>query len=52
MNIDRLFNEFTNRPIRTSVSEMAEDFMQMEMEKRMTKRDKARRKFIAGFKRK
>ena len=51
LNIDRLFKEFTDRPTRTSVTDMAEDFMQMDHEKRMSKRDKARKKFIANFKR-
>ena len=50
LNIDRLFAEFTNRPIRSSVNDMAEGFMEMEHEKKMTARDKARKKFIANFK--
>ena len=50
MNIERMFNEFQERPIRSGVSEMAEEYMQMEHEKRMTRRDKARKKFAAKFK--
>ena len=50
LNIDKLFMEFTARPIRSSVNEMAEDFLQMEHERKMSKRDKARKIFIANFK--
>jgi hypothetical protein len=42
--------EFNARPIRSSVNEMAEDFLQMEHERKMSKRDKARKAFIANFK--
>ena len=34
------------------MTEMADEFMQMDHEKRMTKRDKARAKFVKEFKRK
>lgn len=51
LNMDRLFQEFTQRPTRSSVTEMAEDFMQMEHEKKMSKREKSRKKFISEFKR-
>ena len=52
MNVDKLFSEFTSRPIRSSVNDMAENYMAMDMEKRMTSRDKARRDFIQNFKKK
>ena len=52
MNVDKLFSEFTSRPIRSSVNDMAENYMAMDMEKRMTSRDKARRDFIRNFKKK
>ena len=42
--------EFNARPTRSTVNEMAEDYMQMEHEKKMSKRDKARKKFVDGFK--
>jgi hypothetical protein len=50
MNVDKLFAEFTGRPIRSSVNDMAENYMAMDMEKKMTSRDKARRDFIRNFK--
>lgn len=50
MNVDKLFQEFTSRPIRSSVNEMAENYMSMDHEKRMSARDKARRDFVRNFK--
>ena len=50
LNIERLFAEFTARPKRSTVNEMAEEFMQMDVEKKMSRRDKARKKFIHNFK--
>ena len=46
LNIDKLFMEFNARPMRSSVNEMAEDFMQMEHERKMSRRDKARKAYI------
>ena len=50
VDIDRLFHEFNKRPMRQTPDEMAEDFMQMEHERKMSKRDKARAKFVKQFK--
>lgn len=50
MNVELLFQEFQNRPIRSTVNEMADDFMAMHHEKLMSKRDKARRDFIRKHK--
>ena len=50
MNVDKLFSEFTSRPIRSSVNDMAENFMAMAHEKKMSARDKARRDFVRNFK--
>ena len=50
MNVERLFQEFTSRPIRSSVNEMADNYMAMDSEKRMSARDKARRDFVRNFK--
>lgn len=50
MNVDKLFSEFTSRPIRSSVNDMAENYMAMAHEKRMSARDKARRDFVRNFK--
>lgn len=50
INVDRLFQEFTGRPIRSTVNEMADNFMAMDHEKRMSARDKARRDFVRNFK--
>ena len=36
--------------MRSTVNEMAEDFMQMEHERKMSKRDKARKAFVYNFK--
>ena len=36
--------------MRTGVSEMADEFMRMEHEKKMSRRDRARKKFAAKFK--
>jgi hypothetical protein len=52
LNIERLFMEFQGRPLRSTVNEMAEDFMAMDHEKKMSKRDRARAKFVKEFKRK
>ena len=48
--MERLFDEFQERPVRTGVSEMADDFMRMEHEKRMSRRERARKKFASKFK--
>ena len=44
--------EFQGRPTRSTVNEMAEDYLAMDHEKKMTKRDRARAKFVKEFKRK
>ena len=46
MNIDLMFKDFQARPIRSTVNEMAEEFMMTKMEKAMSKKDRARRKFV------
>ena len=43
LNVEKMFAEFTSRPIRSTVNEMAENYMAMEHEKLMSKREKARR---------
>lgn len=50
LNIERLFMEFQGRPTRSTVNEMAEDYMAMDHEKKMSKRDRARAKFVKDFK--
>ena len=50
--MDRLFHEFNKRPMRQTPDELAENLMPMEHERRMTKRDKARRAFVNDFNRK
>mmetsp|Transcript_11968 Transcript_11968/g.20207 ORF Transcript_11968/g.20207 Transcript_11968/m.20207 type:complete len:340 (-) Transcript_11968:600-1619(-) len=50
LNIEQLFAEFNARPLRSSMGEMAESFMQMDMERKMSRRDKARAKFVRDHK--
>ena len=50
MNVEMMFQEFQNRPVRSTVNEMADDFMAMHHEKMMSKRDKARRDFVRKHK--
>ena len=52
MNVELLYQQFQSRPIRSSVNEMAEDFMAMKHEKMMSKREKSRRDFVRNFKKK
>lgn len=52
LNIDRLFQEFSARPLRSNPDELGEDLMQMQHEKKMSRRDKARSAFVREFRKK
>eukprot|EP00347_Sterkiella_histriomuscorum_P009334 403341609 len=46
LNLNRLFKEFQARPLRSSPDELHENFMQPVQMQKMSKRDKARQKFV------
>lgn len=52
LNIERLFAEFNARPMRTSPSDLAENLGQMQQERKMSARDKARAKFVREHRKK
>lgn len=52
LNIDRLFAEFNARPMRQSPSDLSENLGQMQHERKMSARDKARSKFVKEHRKK